>query len=67
LKWLPSDYRVLLEEAMIVRSFSVEDLNRRLKAARKMCADVFIKIEQETGLTPDLITKQYVEKVLHQI
>jgi predicted nucleotidyltransferase len=66
LKWLPTDYKELVKEAMIINDFSVKDLNRRLKAIRKMCSGVFPKIEDETGLTRETISKYYVEKILRQ-
>jgi len=66
LKWLPKNYRELLGEAMLVKSFSAEDFGRRLKAIRKLWGEVLPKIREETGLTTELISKYYVEKVLHQ-
>jgi len=66
LKWLPKNYKKLLGEAMLVKSFSAEDFNRRLKAIRELWCAVLPKIKEETGLTAELISKYYVEKVLHQ-
>jgi predicted nucleotidyltransferase len=66
LKWLPKDYVKLLKEAMIIKELSAHDLKRRLKALRKMWLGIVPKIEEETGLTVDLMTKYYMEKVLHQ-
>jgi predicted nucleotidyltransferase len=66
LKWLPENYRRLLGEAMLVKSFSVKDFNRRLRAVRELWCGVLPKIREETGLTTELISKYYVEKVLHQ-
>jgi predicted nucleotidyltransferase len=66
LKWLPTDYKELVKEAMIVNNFSVEDINRRLKAIRKICGGVFRKIEDETGLTRETISRYYVERILRQ-
>jgi predicted nucleotidyltransferase len=66
LRWLPSDYRKLLEEALKVRELSTTDLSRRLMAAKKICSEIFIRISDEMGLTPDLIAKKYVQMVLNQ-
>ena len=66
LKWLPEDYRRLLGEAMLAKSFSVKDFNRRLRAMRELWCGILPKIRKETGLTTELISKYYVEKVLHQ-
>jgi predicted nucleotidyltransferase len=65
LKWLPRNHR-LLNEAIIIRDLSAEDLSRRLRALRKIWQATLPKIEEATGLTPNQITKYYVEKVLHQ-
>ncbi len=66
LKWLPQGYEKLLEEATTVKSLTKRDLQRRLKAARKIWSDVLPKIREETGLTPASISKCYIEKVLRQ-
>jgi len=66
LKWLPENYRRLLGEAMLVKSFSVKEFNRRLEALRELWCGILPKIREETGLTTELISKYYVEKVLHQ-
>jgi len=66
LKWLPEGYRRLLGEAMLVKSFSVRDFSRRLGVVRELWCGLLPKIREETGLTAELITKYYVEKVLHQ-
>jgi predicted nucleotidyltransferase len=66
LKWLPLDYKELIKQATIINDSSVKDLNRRLRAIRKMCGEIFPKIEDETGLTTEQISKHYVEKILRQ-
>jgi len=66
LKWLPEGYKRLLGEALLVKSFSVKDFMRRLEAIRKLWRQMLPKIREETELTTELITKYYVEKVLHQ-
>lgn len=66
LRWLPTDYKKLLREAMIINELSARDLKRRLKAIRSMWHDIVAKIQEETGLTLELISRYYVEKVLHQ-
>jgi len=66
LEWLPRNYEKILRQAMIITELSARDFRRRLKAIRRMWPDTLHKIEEETGLTIDLISKYYVEKVLHQ-
>jgi predicted nucleotidyltransferase len=66
LKWLPADYERLVGEALLVKSFSVKEFNRRLKAVRELWCGLLPKIKEETGLTTELISKYFVEKVLHQ-
>lgn len=66
LKWLPQDYEKLVKQAMITKSFSVKEFNRRLKAIRQLWQKTIPKIQEETGLTPEKISKYYVEKILRQ-
>ena len=66
LKWLPENWKRLLGEAMLAKSFSVKDFRRRLGAVRELWCGILPKIREETGLTTELISKYYVEKVLHQ-
>jgi len=66
LEWLPRDYEKMLKEAIINTELSAQDFGRRLKAVRKLWPDTLHRIQEETGLTVDLISKYYVEKVLHQ-
>jgi predicted nucleotidyltransferase len=66
LRWLPTDYKKLLKKALTIMGFSKHDLNRRMKALKQIWRETLPKIREETGLTPDLISKYYVEKVLHQ-
>jgi predicted nucleotidyltransferase len=66
LKWLPEDYVKLLKEAIKIKNLSAKEAHRRLKAIRRIWCLVLPKIEEETGLTPELISKYYVERTLHQ-
>jgi predicted nucleotidyltransferase len=66
LKWLPENYKKLVGEAMLVKSFSVRDFSQRLKVIRKLWNTTLPKAKEETGLTTELISRYYVEKVLHQ-
>jgi len=66
LKWRPAGYKELIEEAMIVKSFSLKDVRRRLRALRKLWCDIVPKIEDETGLTTDQLSRYFVEQILHQ-
>ena len=66
LKWLPSNYRKFVSEALTVKSLSMRDLDRRLRAVREIWREVLPKIREETGLTPELISRQYVKHLLRQ-
>ena len=66
LKWQPMNYKKLIKKAMIIRSFSARDFNRRLKTMRGIWHKIVPKIKDETGLTPEQISEYYVEKILHQ-
>jgi len=67
LKWLPADFRRLIGEAMITKNFSRQDFSRRIKAVRKLWREMVPRIEQDTGLALDSLSKYYVEAVLHQV
>jgi predicted nucleotidyltransferase len=67
LKWLPEGYEALLKEAMLFRAFSVEELDRRLAAVRKLWGSLLPRIEQETGLKWEELSRYFVEKVLGQV
>jgi len=64
LKWQPEGYQKLIKDAMKIKSFSTKDFNLRLKAIRKIWHNTLAKIEEETGLTMDQLSKYYVEKIL---
>jgi len=64
LKWQPEGYQKLIRDAMKIESFSTEDFNLRLKAIRDIWHSILPKIEDETGLTTDQLSKYYVEKIL---
>jgi predicted nucleotidyltransferase len=66
LKCLPSNYEELLTEGMIIRELSTNDLERRLKALREIWRGTVPKIEEETGLTLEELSKYYVKNVLLQ-
>jgi len=66
LKWLPADYEKLVHEAMTIRNLSKTDLDRRHRATRELWLKILPKIREETGLTPKLISKQYVKHALKQ-
>lgn len=66
LKWQPKNYRKLVEKALHIKDFSATEFKRRLKAIRKLWQETIQKIEQETRLTRQQLSKYYFEKVLHQ-
>lgn len=66
LEWLPDNFKELLGEAIIVREMSKSDFERRLNALRKLWHGVAPRIEKATGLTLNMLSKYYVERVLRQ-
>jgi len=66
LKWLPKDYKKLLKEAIKISNFSSKELNRRLKALRKLWNSIIPRIEKQTGFTTEQLTRYYIENVLQQ-
>ena len=64
LKWLPKDYSDLISEVMKIKSYSLEDFNRRLQALRSLWNSILPKIRAETGLDGDEISRYYVNKIL---
>jgi predicted nucleotidyltransferase len=66
LKWLPRNYKRLINEALRTGELSLMDFERRLRALQSLGQEVFRKVEEDMGLNADLISKYYVEKVLRQ-
>jgi predicted nucleotidyltransferase len=66
LKCLPENYKELLRQALRVNNLSAEDFNRRLIVTRKIWHEVLPVIREKTGLTPEKMSKYYVEKILRQ-
>jgi predicted nucleotidyltransferase len=66
LRWLPADYKKLMEEAATVKSLSMQDLSRRIKALRKLWNEIVPKVEKQTRLTMDALHEYYVKTELHQ-
>jgi len=65
LKWLPEDFKELLEEMLCIKSFSVKELNRRLKAVRDLWLKITLRIEKEIGLTSKQMHEYYIHKIPH--
>jgi len=66
LKWLPKNYKRLIKEALKTDDLSLENFKKRLDALQKLGREIYRKIEEATGLDAELVSKYYVEKVLHQ-
>jgi predicted nucleotidyltransferase len=66
LKWLPENYRELLKEAFRVSNLSQKDFIRRLAVIRKLWHEILPRIGEKTELTPEKMSKYYVEKILRQ-
>ncbi|MEM4713420.1 MAG: nucleotidyltransferase domain-containing protein [Candidatus Bathyarchaeia archaeon] len=66
LKWLPKNYGRLIKKALGAGELSLVDFERRLRALQVLGREVFRKIERDMGLDANLISRLYVEKILHQ-
>ena len=66
LEWLPKKYGELLKKAMMAHELSLSELKRRLNALRELWRGIQPRIEKETGLTTSLISRYYVQRILHQ-
>ena len=60
------DYKNLMKEAMNIKSFSVKDFDRRMRAVRKIWYFIVPKIEGEIKLTMTQLSQYYVKKILNQ-
>lgn len=65
LRWVPTNYKSLLREALQTKDFSLKELRRRLKALNRLWRESIPRIENETGLTLEKISQYYVQEVLH--
>ena len=66
LRWLPESYDALIAEGMKAKNSSLRDINRRLRAIREMWREILPKLEKETGMTQDQLSKYYVTEILGQ-
>jgi len=67
LKWVPPDFNRRIHDFVVVKSLSIDDFRRRLEIINEIWGHVVPKIEQETHLTLDLLSKHFVETVLGQV
>jgi predicted nucleotidyltransferase len=67
LEWLPENYNKDLAEALTIRNLSVREFNRRTRAIRELWHEVVPKIEDDTGLNLEKMSKYYAENILHQV
>ncbi|RDE12717.1 MAG: hypothetical protein C4K47_07315 [Candidatus Thorarchaeota archaeon] len=66
LRWHPANYETALEEILRIRSLSKTEIERRLKLIRELWSETAARIMSDMALSPQMISKYYVEKVLHQ-
>jgi predicted nucleotidyltransferase len=66
LPWSPDSYRKLIEQAMNAKRPSLTEIKRRLEATREMWHKILPKLEEETGMTQDQLSKYYVTEILGQ-
>ncbi len=62
LPWLPANYRERIEEGLLSRSLSEDDVKRRLEILKKLYQDISDKLREE-GLIPDCPFEYYVENI----
>jgi len=67
LKWVPPDFSRHIHDFVVVKSLSIDDFRRRLGIINEIWRHIVPKIEQETHLTLDLLSKHFVETVLGQV
>jgi len=66
LPWLPESYRKPIEQAMNAKTLSLTEIKRRLEVIREMWRKILPKLEEETGMTQDQLSKYYVKEILGQ-
>ena len=66
LPWLPRNYESTLVDLLTVKSVSKKDVSRRIGLIRSLWSDVSAKMTNDMGLSPDAVSRYYVEKHLHQ-
>jgi predicted nucleotidyltransferase len=66
LKWLPKHYERFVKEAIEVKDLSKHSLVQRIDVLKQMWNETMPKIEQETKLTMDALSRYYVKTELKQ-
>jgi len=66
LPWRPRNCENTLADLLTIRSISKKDVNRRIGLIRSLWVDVTAKMRNDMGLSPDTVSRYYVEKHLHQ-
>jgi hypothetical protein len=55
-----------IEQAMNAKRSSLTEIKRRLEVIREMWRKILPKLEKETGMTQDQLSKYYVTEILGQ-
>ncbi len=66
LPWLPRNYESTLADLLTVKSISKKDVSRRIGLIRSLWSDMSVKMTKDMGLSPDAVSRYYIEKHLHQ-
>lgn len=66
LPWHPTDYENALRQLLEVKNLSRKDLERRLGLIRDLWSEISARIVKDMALSPEMISKYYVRKILHQ-
>jgi len=50
LSWLPRGFKKCIQEAILIREFTLEELERRIKALRRLWKEILPRVEKEVGM-----------------
>ena len=64
LPWKPGDYDKLLKNSLQIIDFTYEELQRRMKAIKRLSHEIIGKVEIETGKNRKDFGKYYVSQIL---
>lgn len=65
LDWIPKDFQVIMERAMLIKEISAKEARKRASALLPLWKEILNHIQQTSGLDYEQAKKLYIEKVLH--
>jgi predicted nucleotidyltransferase len=66
LPWLPTKYEDALGKLLTIKNLSRKEIDRRLGLIRELWSEVSARIMKDMALSPETVSRYYIEKVLHQ-